>query len=117
MPRSKHSVVGRQQLLQRLVKDCGLSYTEAAKIYSTFVAVIGDAVVAGSKISIGKVLSLTPSIRDPRTVNMNFLKTPGGEIRHVKRTYVLGRRLKYSVNLHREFLNSRHLSWFSQPQQ
>ena len=103
--------VNRRTFVQKFM-DRGLTYAQACQIYEAMVGVFEDAVVAGTKINIGRVLSLAPVVLEPRVVSMGF-KRKKNAVEKTTKTFYLGRRLKYKVNIYREFVNTHSLNWFS----
>lgn len=92
--------------MSRFMRDIGVSYVQACRIYDTMVAVIEDGVCAGAKIKIGKVGSIHPVRRPPREVSMNFNST-----QHIIN---LGPRICYKFRLYRQFMATRALNWFNE---
>lgn len=85
--------------------EMGLTYGKACKVYECMVRVFEDGICSGSRINIGNVCSITPQRKEPRTVRMGFQKTA--------KIYYLGSRIRYRVNLFREFIQTHNLKWFS----
>jgi len=90
----------------------GLNYKQATIAYESLCKIMEDAVVNGERIKIGKVCSLSPRWRAPKEVTMSFEKTPGG-IKKTRKTYFLGHRIRYAVNIYDEFLKNHEINWFA----
>ena len=90
----------------------GLSWPQARLAYTAFSESIGNAVVNGQMVEIGKVLTLKPTIKQPRTVAQNFKIGKGQKVEKANKRIYLGVRIKYSVVMHKSFIDKRNLNWF-----
>lgn len=105
--------VTRREFVQRFMRECGVTYAQAVKIYECLCHTIEDAVVSGSKIRFGRVASVVPVWRRSRDVHMHFRKTKGGKVeRGIHRTYNMDGRFTYKFVLYKKFLKSHSLKWF-----
>lgn len=87
----------------------GMGYVEAYKAYEAMSELFARAVRESAKICVGRVLSLSPVIREPMVVNMRFTRTKAG-LKPSHRQYFLGRRLGLKVSIYKEFLAKNRLS-------
>ena len=98
MPKSSKT---RKDFIRKFM-DAGLDYVDAVRAFEAMTEVFAQAVCAGEKVCVGRVLAITPTVVEPRVVNMRFARTKSGVIsKH--RQFFLGRRLRYRVNIYREF--------------
>lgn len=106
------STVGRAEFISRYMRDLGVTYSQAQKIFEATMAIVEDAVVAGSRIGMGRVGALVPIHKPPRQINMGF--SPGGKKVEQKttRVYYLGSRVDYKFRLYKGFLSKRGHEWF-----
>lgn len=100
--------VTRKEFIQAFMAQ-GMGYVDACRAYEAMCETFARAVRQGSKIGIGRVMSLLPVIKEPCLVNMRFSKTKKG-IEPAHRQYYLGRRLRFKVNIYREFVAKNRIS-------
>ena len=105
--------VTRREFVKRFMRDGGLTYAEACRMYDCMCDVIEDGIVSGSKIRIGRVGALTPVWRPAREIRMHFRMDKGKKIRPAKRTYVMDGRYVYKFRLYRQFVNTHALRWYT----
>jgi len=101
--------INRRDFVRKFM-DSGLSYEESRKAYETMTRIFEDAICSGAKINIGNVLSIVPVWMEPRVVNMGFERVKNC-VKKTQRTYYLGQRIRYRVNLYREFIRTHSLNW------
>ena len=105
--------VTRQDFVRRFMASANLTWEEAGHCYEGMCALFEEAVLARRRVNVGNVLSLSPSWHAPRAVNMGFRRSgPEGKIEKVHRTFYLGKRLRYKVNVFKEFLRQHSLELF-----
>lgn len=103
--------ITRREFVTRFMRDAGLSYLNACRVYDTMVRVVEDGVVSGSKVSFGQVGSIVPVWRKPRELTKHFERRPGNVIVRSKRTYVLDGRYVYKFNVYKKFKDTHRLNW------
>jgi nucleoid DNA-binding protein len=96
------------------MRDCGVSYVQACRIFDTMVSVVEDGVCAGAKIKLGKVGMIHPVRRPAREVSMNFKIGKGREVLKAQHVINLGPRICYKFRLFRQFMATRSLNWFNE---
>lgn len=108
--------VTRREFIQRFMRDCGVTYAKAVRIYESMCHTLEDGVVNGSKIRMGRVACVTPVWQPPRDIHMHFRRVKGGRVeRGVHRTYSLDGRFTYKFVIYKKFLRSHNLKWFLDP--
>ena len=112
IPVLKEKSLPKNAILQNMVKNYGMSWTQARQAYKAFTETLGDAVVNGQKVTIGEIMTLKPVWKQPRTVAINCQIGKGRKVEKITKHVYLGMRIKYVVNLHASFLNKRHINWF-----
>lgn len=105
--------VTRREFIARFVRDIGVSYAQATRMYDCMCNVFEDGIVRGSKIRVGQVGSLTPVWRPPREIKMHFKVGKGKKVIRAQRTYVMDGRYVYKFNLYQHFINTHALRWFA----
>ena len=105
-------IVNRREFIAKFMRDCGVTYSQACRIYESMVSVFEDGVVSGSKIRVGRVGALIPVWRKPREVTMHFRVEKGGRVKKTRRTYTLDGRFVFKFNLYRRFVDTHNLRWF-----
>lgn len=101
--------VKRSDFVKKLMQ-AGMSYEDSKKAYRSFVAVLEDAVVSGSRVNFGRLGALKPIARKSRSVHMGF-ERKGNTMRKTSKTYFLGRRITYKFQIYARFANSHELNW------
>jgi hypothetical protein len=96
------------------MRDCGVTYVQACRIYDTMVNVVEDGVCAGAAIRFGKVGVIHPVRMPPRTVSQNVRMTKGRKAVPVQHIYNLGPRIVFKFRLFRQFMASHTLNWFNE---
>ncbi len=105
--------VTRREFVARFMRDVGVSYSQACRIYECMCGIVEDGIVSGSKIRIGRVGALTPVWRRPREVKMHFAMKKGKRVVPAHKTYVMDGRYVYKFKLYREFVDTHTLRWFA----
>lgn len=108
----KTSSINRREFVARFMRECGVSYVQACRIFDTMVSVIEDGVCAGAKIGFGRVGAITPVRRPPRTVVQNCRVTKGRKVQRKQHVYELGPRIVYKLKIYRQFMQTHNLNWF-----
>jgi hypothetical protein len=106
------NTVDRREFLRRLHADCDIPYGKAIQVYDCVNNIIADAIVNGSKIKIGTVMSIKPTWSKPRAIHMGF-KNEKNQTKKASRIYYKGRSLKFKVNVYKDFMSRCRLNWFS----
>ena len=97
------------------MRDIGLSYRQATKVYESMCRVFADGIVNGSKIGIGRVGCLAPVWLESKEIKMHFKVGKGRKIdRNVHRTYYMDGRFTFKFRLHQAFVARHTLKWFSE---
>ena len=94
------------------MRDAGITYDDAARIYDCMVSAIEDAVVNGEVVRFGRVGAIVPVVRPPREVQMGFKLGKGRKVSLVRRIFNLDSRLVFKFRLYRKFTDTRTLHWF-----
>jgi hypothetical protein len=111
----KSNTVTRRAFVMRFMSDCGISFSQASKVYNSMCRTFEEGVMAGSKIGIGRVGAITPVWQSPRTCHMHFEVKPGQKVnRGIHRTYNMDGRYTFRFNLYRHFSQTRQLKWLAE---
>lgn len=102
--------VNRRDFVAKFMRDCGLTYDQALRVYASVVSTIEDGVINESKIGIGRVGALWPVRKAPRDIAMGFKRVNGGKIKKMKRVFHLDERTRWQFRLFREFEQKHHLN-------
>jgi nucleoid DNA-binding protein len=111
---TKAATVNRRAFIARFMREGGLTYVQARRVYDTMVAVIEDGVCAGAKIKIGKVGSIYPVRRHARAVSMNFRMGQGRKVTAARHVFNIGPRICYQFRLFHRFMETHSLTWFNE---
>jgi len=103
--------VTRATWVKNYMDKCGMTYVQACKAFDCMVSTLEDAICNGQKVHLGKVGNITPVWRPPRTVVMGCKRLPGNKFEKVRQEYILGGRIHFKFNLHRQFSATRQLHW------
>lgn len=110
---AKTATITRRDFVARYMRECGVPYALACKIYDTTCRAFEDGVIRGVKIAIGRVGAVVPVVKSARDIHMHFTKVKGGKIdTSIKRTYTLDGRFSFKFRLYKNFMRTRHLKWF-----
>jgi hypothetical protein len=102
--------INRSDFVNRYMRH-GFTYSQACKAYECMCEIFEDAVVSGHRLNIGNVMSLAPVWLAPKEVQMGFERTKKGVVKK-KKVIWLGKRIRYKVNLYKEFMRRHTLNWF-----
>ena len=105
--------INRRDFVNRLMRDCGMSFLQASQVFDAVCEVVADGVVSGARIRFGRLGVLQPVWRQPKAVHKGFRVTKGREIVKQKHVYFLGKRISYSLKIYKGFMNSHSLHWYS----
>lgn len=105
--------VTRREFVQKFMRACGMTYSEACRAYEAMCATFEHGVVTGSKIRIGRVGSLMPVWQKPREITMHFKVTKGRQLVRTKRRYAMGGRYVFKFELYKQFVDTHQLRWFA----
>jgi len=105
--------ITRREFVQRFMRQCGMTYSEACHAYEVMCGAFEHGVVTGSKIRIGRVGALQPVWQKPREITMHFKVTKGRKLVRTRRRYAMGGRYVFKFDLYRQFVNSHDLRWFA----
>ena len=93
------------------MKDGGLTYSQACRLYEVMCGVFEEAIINGCKTTIGRVGAVVPYWRPPRDIQMHFRRQGGGMERGVHRTFYMDGRYDFKFRLYRRFMETRQLKW------
>jgi hypothetical protein len=117
-PAVERPTVDRRAFIARFIRDNGLNYSEATRLYETMCRIFEDAIVAGSKVRIGRMGAIVPVWRPGRDIHMHFKVVKGakGGGRRIQtgvhRTFYMDGRYDFKFVLYRRFIQTRQLKWF-----
>lgn len=95
------------------MRESGLSYAQASRVYETMCRQFEDAIVSGSKIRIGRIGAIVPVWKPGREINMHFKRGPDGSVHTgIHRTYYVDGRYTFKFNLYERFVQTHRLRWF-----
>ena len=104
--------INRADFVRRYMTDCGLTYVQACYIFDVMVSIMEDAVVTGTKVNFGRLGTLTPIRKAPRTYTMGFKRIKGATI-PCRRVYEVGSKVDYKFKVYKEFLKKHSLNWWN----
>jgi hypothetical protein len=113
-PQQKPGSITRKEFVYKFMRECGMSYVEACRAFTTMVALFEDGVLCGSRITIGRVGCLNPHWRPPREVRMGFQRVSGNKVIKRTRHFNIGSRISYQLRLYKKFMATHDLGWFSE---
>jgi hypothetical protein len=93
------------------MREGGLTYSQACRIYDVMCRTFEEAIVTGTKITVGRVGAIVPFWRPPREFQMHFRKKGKKIERGIHRTYYMDGRFDFKFRLYRRFLETRRLQW------
>ena len=106
----------RRFFIERFMKEGGLTYSHACRIFDAMCGVFRDGIVTGNRVTIGRVGALMPVWRPPREINMHFQVKKGKKVeRGVHRTYFMDGRYEFKFRLYRRFIAQHQLHWHIGP--
>lgn len=112
------STIDRRVFVSRFMREGGVTYSVACRLYEIMCNTIADGIVTGNRVTFGRVGALKPVWRPPRELNMHFRCEKGRKIkRGVTRTYFMDGRYDFKFRLFRQFINQHQLRWFTDLQQ
>ena len=106
------SSITRPDFIRRLMHDCGLTHEKASSAYEAFIQLIGDGLADNQRICLGRVCHLQPKESPPRKVRLNLKRVKGGDYKPSNLTFYVGKRVRYQVKIHKEFIRKRSLNLF-----
>lgn len=104
--------ITRREFIARFMRQCGLTYGDACRVYRCMVGLFEDGVINGSRICVGHVGALRPVWKRPREVTMPFKVTRDRQLVRTRRTYTLGGRYTFKFVLYDAFVQKHSLRWF-----
>lgn len=102
--------VSRRAFIQKLMRDCGLTYEEARQGFNCLVSILENAVINKEAVRFGRFGVLMPVRKPPREVKMGFRRLPGNKMVKVKRVYHLDERFEWRLRVYAEFKRRNQLS-------
>lgn len=103
--------------MNRFMRDAGLTYSQACRVYDTMCSTFGDAITSGNRVTIGRIGALMPVWKQPREINMHFKVSKGKKVETgIKRTYFMGGRYDFKFKVYRRFMETNELRWFTDTQ-
>jgi hypothetical protein len=110
---TKSPPVTRRDFVLRFMRECGVSYAKACRIYEAMCHCFEDGIVGGSKVRVGRVGALVPVWQPGRDVHMHFRVLKGRKVeRGIHRTYNMDGRFVFKFRLYEQFIQTHHLKWF-----
>jgi hypothetical protein len=103
--------IDRKEFVRFWMQECGVTYDVASQVYQTMVGLFEKAVANGQRINIGRLGALVPHWQDTREVVMPFRRVRNGVLRQ-KQTYILDPRIRYKFKIYKEWMATRHLTWY-----
>ena len=67
----------RRTFVKNYMAAGGLTYTQACRVYDVMCKTFEEAILNGTKITVGRVGAVVPHWRAPRDVQMHFGTSPG----------------------------------------
>jgi hypothetical protein len=104
MSRPKRKAVTRNDFI-RAFHRCGLTYRKASELFDGMIDLVGTAILNGQQVEFSRVGKITPVVANAKTVCMNFPER--------QRQIMLGQRIRFKFKVHRAFLSSHPVDWFS----
>ena len=112
MSKSERTTCDRRVFVSRFMRESGLTYSQACRVYDTMCRTFADAIVTGSRVTIGRVGSIVPYWRPPRDIHMHFRRKKGKKIeKGVHMTYFMDGRFDFKFRLYRRFMSTHQLKW------
>lgn len=109
----KAECVNRRDFVSRIMRQCGLSYVRASQVFNCLCDVVGDAVIHGNAVRLGRVGLLKPVRHSPKTVHKGFIMGPKREIIKNRHVYFMDSRLSWRLKVYRTFIDSHSLHWYT----
>jgi len=107
----EQSTYDRRAFVNRFMREGGLTYSKACRMYEVMCLTFEDAIITGSKITVGRVGAIVPYWRPPRDVQMHFRKQGRNIEKGVHRTFFMDGRFDFKFRLYRRFMETRQLKW------
>ena len=101
----------RRAFVSRFMREGGLTYSQACRIYDVMCLTFADAIVTGNKITVGRVGSIVPCWRPPRDIQMHFRRKGTKIEKGVHRTFFMDGRYDFKFKLYKKFMQTRQLKW------
>lgn len=109
--RSEQATCDRREFIRRFMQEGGLTYSQSCKMYEVMCRTVADAVVTGSKITLGRVGAIVPCWRPAREVQMHFRRKGSKIEKGVHRTFFMDGRYDFKFKLHRRFAETNQMKW------
>jgi hypothetical protein len=102
----------RRAFIAHFMKEGGLTYSQSCRMYAIMCSVFEEAIITGSKVTIGRVGAIVPCWRPPRDIQMHFRLKRGRKVeKGVHRTFFMDGRFDFKFKLYRRFMETRQLKW------
>jgi hypothetical protein len=101
----------RRAFVCRFMREGGLTYSQACRLYDVMCRTFEEAIVTGNKVTVGRVGAIVPFWRPPREFQMHFRKKGTKIEKGIHRTYYMDGRFDFKFRLYRRFLETRRLQW------
>ena len=111
MKKSEQITCDRVVFVTRFMKEGGLTYSQACRLHAVMCSVFEEAIITGSKVTIGRVGAIVPYWRPPRDIQMHFRKRGKKVEKGVHRTFFMDGRYDFKFRLYRKFMQTRQLKW------
>ena len=104
----------RRAFVSRFMKEGGLTFSQSCRMYEVMCRTFEEAIITGSKVTVGRVGAIVPFWRPPRDIQMHFRKKGRKIERGIHRTYFMDGRFDFKFRLYRRFMETRQLKWLSE---
>src|SRR2546422_457530 len=99
--RGEDNSVNRADFINHFRRQCGMDYVTACRVFDAMTSLFEDAVARGATIRLGRVGVLVARVVPPREVTMGFERVKGNVVRRRRRSYWLGRRVKWTFRVYK----------------
>lgn len=111
MRKLESSTCDRRVFVLKFMKEGGLTYTQACHLYDVMCGVFEEAIVTGSKVTIGRIGAIIPCWKPARDYQMHFKRHGKVVETGVHRTFFMDGRYDFKFKLYRRFMQTRQLKW------
>lgn len=111
MKKPERATYDRRAFVARFMREGQLTYSQACRLYEVMCRTFEEAIITGSKITVGRVGAIVPYWRPPRDIQMHFRKRGKKIEKGIHRTYFMDGRFDFKFRLYRRFMETRQLKW------
>ena len=101
----------RRCFVKRFMQEGGLSYTQACHLYEIMCHLFEEAIITGNRITIGRVVAISPQWVPPRDIQMHFEKRGAKVQKGVHHTYFMDGHYIFKFKLYSQFKKNRQMKW------